>query len=139
MAYLTPGRVGSGGAGLGFLFVRVCVPGGSQAADPPFALERKKGKPSDHQTSISISNPTRVNTKMKLIPHRTAGNPPTPPGSSGCEVPSGRLPLVPLTSGISGPAGGGTPPPSRESCSQVPPPFRILLVLLANFLNIEIS
>ena len=34
--------------------------------------------------------------------------PPTPPGSSGCEVPSGRLPLVPLTSGISG---AEVPPP----------------------------
>ena len=26
-------------------------------------------------------------------------NPPTPPGSTGCESPAGRLPLVPLTSG----------------------------------------
>ena len=31
---------------------------------------------------------------------RRIRNPPTPPGSSGCESPAGRLPLVPLTSGI---------------------------------------
>ena len=39
-------------------------------------------------------------------------NPPTPPGSSGCEVPSGRHHLVPLTLGISA---GMVIPPGPES------------------------
>ena len=37
---------------------------------------------------------------MELIPHKTEANPPTPPGSSSCEIFSGRLPLVPHTSAI---------------------------------------
>ena len=48
-------------------------------------------------------------TKVKNEEHQKY--PPTPPGSTGCESPAGRLPLVPLTSGNQWCR--GPPPPPR--------------------------